>query len=80
MSRSFTYECGCCGSTIALNRYELPEAWVLIKGVNEDVLLCSTCAKQAAEGCEHKEEKLMPTGTMYVQCQACGRQRYVVML
>jgi hypothetical protein len=78
MSRSFTFECGCCGETDALRKFRLPDGWMLIYGQTDDVLMCGDCARKAAEKCEHKDEKHVEG--MYVQCQACGRQRYVVML
>lgn len=79
MSRSFTYECGCCGSTMALRQFALPEGWVLIKGKLEDVLMCSHCAAEARKGCDHADEKAMPLAGMRVQCQRCGRERNLVM-
>lgn len=78
MSRPFTFECECCGHTWSSRKFALPEAWMLIHGQHADLLMCAECARKAVESCEHKDEKLVPTGGMYVQCQRCGRQRYLV--
>ena len=77
MSRPFSMECGCCGHVVTFRKFEVPDDWRLIKGA-EDVALCQDCVKKAEASCEHKVEKHVEG--MYVQCQACGRLRYLVNL